>query len=36
MKLKLTIVDLDGVYFQGEVDLLNITVASGTITILAR
>ena len=36
MKLKLTIVDLDGVYFQGEVDLLNVTVASGTITILAN
>ena len=36
MKLKLKIIDLNGVYFQGEVDLLNITIASGNVTILAN
>ena len=36
MKLKLKIIDLDGIYFQGEVDLLNITIASGNVTILAN
>lgn len=36
MKLKLKIIDLDGVYFQGEVDLLNVTIASGNVTILAN
>ena len=35
MKLKLKIINLDGIYFDGEVDLLNITVASGNITVLA-
>ncbi|MDY2889097.1 MAG: ATP synthase F1 subunit epsilon [Candidatus Caccosoma sp.] len=36
MKLKLKIIDLNGVYFEGEVDLLNITIASGNVTILAN
>ena len=36
MKLKLKIIDLDGIYFHGEVDLLNITIASGNVTILAN
>ena len=36
MKLKLKIIDLYGIYFQGEVDLLNITIASGNVTILAN
>lgn len=36
MKLKLKIIDLEGIYFQGEVDLLNITIASGNVTILAN
>ena len=34
MKLKLKIIDLDGVYFEKEVDLLNVTIASGNVTIL--
>ena len=36
MKLKLKIIDLDGVYFEKEVDLLNVTIASGNVTILAN
>ena len=36
MKLKLKIIDLDGVYFDSEVDLLNVTIASGNVTILAN
>lgn len=36
MKLKLKIIDLDGVYFDKEVDLLNVTIASGNVTILAN
>ena len=36
MKLKLKIINLEGVYFDGEVDLLNITIASGNVTILAN
>ena len=36
MKLKLTIIDLDGVFYQDEVDLLNINVAAGVITVLAN
>ena len=36
MKLKIKIIDLNGIYFQGEVDLLNITIASGNVTILAN
>ena len=36
MKLKLKIIDLDGIYFNGEVDLLNVTIASGNVTILAN
>ncbi|MCI5745907.1 MAG: ATP synthase F1 subunit epsilon [Erysipelotrichaceae bacterium] len=36
MKLKLKIIDLHGIYFQGEVDLLNIVTSSGEITILAN
>lgn len=36
MKLKLKIIDLDGVYFEGEVDLVNLTIASGNVTILAN
>ena len=36
MKLKLKIIDLDGVYFDFEVDLLNVTIASGNVTILAN
>lgn len=36
MKLKLQIIDLDGVYFDSEVDLLNIKTASGELTILAN
>lgn len=36
MKLKLKIIDLDGVFFQEDVDLLNINVDAGVITILAN
>lgn len=36
MKLKLKIIDLDGIYFQDEVDLVNLTIASGNVTILAN
>ena len=36
MKLKLKFIDLDGVYFEKEVDLLNVTIASGNVTILAN
>ena len=36
MKLKLKIIDLDGIYFDSEVDLLNVTIASGNVTILAN
>ena len=36
MKHKLKIIDLDGVYFDSEVDLLNVTIASGNVTILAN
>ena len=36
MKLKLTIIDLDGVFYQDEVDLLNINVDAGVITVLAN
>ena len=36
MKLKLKIIDLDGVCFDSEVDLLNVTIASGNVTILAN
>lgn len=36
MKLKFKIIDLDGVYFEKEVDLLNVTIASGNVTILAN
>lgn len=36
MKLKLKIIDLDGVCFDGEVDLVNLTIASGNVTILAN
>jgi len=36
MQLSLKIIDLDGVYFQGEVDLVNLTIASGNVTILAN
>ena len=36
MKLKLKIIDLDGIYFNSEVDLLNVTIASGNVTILAN
>ncbi len=34
MQLKLKIIDLDGIYFQDEVDLINLTIASGNVTIL--
>ena len=34
MGLKLKIIDLDGIYFQDEVDLINLTIASGNVTIL--
>ena len=36
MGLKLKIIDLDGIYFQDEVDLVNLTIASGNVTILAH
>lgn len=36
MKLKLKIIDLEGVCFDGEVDLVNLTIASGNVTILAN
>ena len=36
MQLSLKIIDLDGVCFQGEVDLVNLTIASGNVTILAN
>ena len=36
MQLSLKIIDLNGVYFQGEVDLVNLTIASGNVTILAN
>ena len=36
MKLKLKIIDLEGVYLEKEVDLLNVTIASGNVTILAN
>ena len=36
MKLKLKIINLDGVYFFDEVDLLNVFTASGNLTILAN
>ncbi len=36
MKLKLTIIDLDGIYLNKEVDLINLTIASGNVTILAN
>ena len=34
MGLKLKIIDLDGIYFQDEVDLINLPIASGNVTIL--
>ncbi len=36
MKLKLTIIDLEGIYLKKEVDLVNLTTASGNVTILAN
>ena len=36
MQLNLKIIDLDGVYLQQEVDLVNLTIASGNVTILAN
>ena len=36
MGLKLKIIDLVGIYFQDEVDLVNLTIASGNVTILAH
>jgi len=36
MKLKLKIIDLEGVCLDGEVDLVNLTIASGNVTILAN
>ena len=36
MKLKLKIIDLEGVCFDGEVDLVNLTIVSGNVTILAN
>ena len=36
MKLKLKIITLDGIYFDGEVDLLNVYTASGDVSILAN
>jgi len=36
MKLHLKIIDLDGIYFDGDVDLVNLTIASGNVTILAN
>ena len=36
MQLKLKIITLDGIYFEEEVDLVNLTTSSGNITILAN
>lgn len=36
MKLKLKIIDLDGVYYSNDVDLVNIFTSSGNLTILAN
>jgi F-type H+-transporting ATPase subunit epsilon len=36
MKLKLKIIDLDGVYFSNDVDLVNVVTSSGNLTILAN
>lgn len=36
MKLKLKIINLDGIYLDKEVDLVNITIATGNVTILAN
>lgn len=36
MKLKLTIIDLNGIYLEDEVDLINLTISSGNVTILAN
>lgn len=36
MKLKLTIINLEGIYLKKEVDLVNLMTASGNVTILAN
>ena len=36
MKLKLKIIDLDGIYFSNDVDLVNVVTSSGNLTILAN
>ena len=36
MKLKLKIINLEGIYLEQEVDYINLTIASGNVTILAR
>ena len=36
MKLKLKIIDLEGVYYSNDVDLVNIFTSSGNLTILAN
>ncbi len=36
MKLKLEIINLDGIYFQGDVDLLCVMTSAGELTILAN
>ena len=36
MKLKLKIIDLDGVYFSNDVDLVNVVTSTGNLTILAN
>lgn len=36
MKLKLKIIDLNGVYLDSEVDLVNVVTTNGTLTILAN
>ena len=36
MKLNLKFIDLDGVYFSNDVDLVNVVTSSGNLTILAN
>lgn len=36
MRLKLKIINLEGVYLEKEVDLVNLTISSGNVTILAN
>ncbi len=36
MKIHLKIIDLDGIYLQSDVDLINIVTTSGELTILAN